>query len=138
VIAQGTPLLGICLGLQALFEGSAEAPGDSGLGIFRGQVVALPATAKLPHMGWNQVRRVRDSVLLEGVPRDAYFYFAHTYAALDAGEAAVAICDHGAPFVAALERSNLFAVQFHPEKSGQAGAHVLANFVAAARVRSDA
>ena len=92
-------------------------------------MAALPATAKLPHMGWNQLRRVRPSVLLEGVPADAYFYFAHTYAALDAGEAAVAMCDHGAPFVAALERGNLFAVQFHPEKSGEMGARVLANFV---------
>ena len=69
-------------------------------------------------MGWNQLQRLRPSVLLEGVPGDAYFYFAHTYAALDAGDAAVAMCDHGAPFVAALERENLFAVQFHPEKSG--------------------
>jgi imidazole glycerol phosphate synthase glutamine amidotransferase subunit len=132
-IERGTPLLGICLGLQALFTESDEAPGDAGLGIFAGRVVALPPTDKLPHMGWNQLRRVRPSVLLEGVPSDAYFYFAHTYAALDAGEAAVALCDHAAPFVAALERSNLFAVQFHPEKSGDVGARVLANFVARAR-----
>jgi imidazole glycerol phosphate synthase glutamine amidotransferase subunit len=138
VIARGTPLLGICLGLQALFDGSAEAPGDAGLGILPGQVATLPATAKLPHMGWNGLRRVRDSVLLEGVPSDAYFYFAHTYAALDAGKAAVAMCDHGASFVAVLERGNLFAVQFHPEKSGPAGAQVLANFVAVAGVRSAA
>jgi glutamine amidotransferase len=89
-------------------------------------------------MGWNQLRRVRDSVLLEGVPAGAYFYFAHTYAALDAGDAAVAMCDHAAPFVAALERSALFAVQFHPEKSGDVGARVLANYVAYARVRAAA
>jgi imidazole glycerol phosphate synthase glutamine amidotransferase subunit len=131
-IARGTPLLGICLGLQALFAASDEAPGDPGLGLFPGQVTALPATAKLPHMGWNQLRRVRDSVLLEGVPASAYFYFAHTYAALDAGDATVAWCDHAAPFVAALAQSNLFAVQFHPEKSGEAGARLLANFVARA------
>jgi imidazole glycerol phosphate synthase glutamine amidotransferase subunit len=135
-IAEGKPLLGICLGLQALFDGSAEAPGDRGLSILPGQVTALPATAKLPHMGWNQVRRVRPAMLLEGIPSDAYFYFAHTYAALEAGDSAVAICDHGAPFVAALERKNLFAVQFHPEKSGDAGAQVLANFVGVARARS--
>jgi imidazole glycerol phosphate synthase glutamine amidotransferase subunit len=134
-IAGGKPVLGICLGLQALFNGSAEAPGDAGLGILAGQVKALPATAKLPHMGWNQLQRVRPSVLLEGVPEDAYFYFAHTFAALDAGDAAVAVCDHGARFVAALERGNLFAVQFHPEKSGVAGAQVLANFVAFAQQR---
>jgi glutamine amidotransferase len=95
-----------------------------------GRVAALPPTDKLPHMGWNQLRRVRSSVLLESVPADAYFYFAHTFAALNAGEAAVALCDHAAPFVAALERGNLFAVQFHPEKSGDMGARVLANFIA--------
>ena len=131
-ISRGTPLLGICLGLQALFQASAEAPDDAGLEILPGSVAALPATAKLPHMGWNQVRRVRPSVLLEGVPASAYFYFAHSYAALDAGDATVALCDHAAPFVAMLERGNIFAVQFHPEKSGDAGAHVLANFVARA------
>jgi imidazole glycerol-phosphate synthase subunit HisH len=132
-INRGTPLLGICLGLQALFESSAEAPEDSGLGIFSGKIAALPVTAKLPHMGWNRLRRVRDSVMLEGVPAEAYFYFAHSYAAMDAGEAAVATCEHGVPFVAALERGSLFAVQFHPEKSGDAGARVLSNFVAYAR-----
>jgi imidazole glycerol-phosphate synthase subunit HisH len=120
-IAGGKPLLGICLGLQALFESSDESPGAAGLGLFPGKVTALPAGAKLPHMGWNQLRRVRDSALLEGIPADAYFYFAHTYAAF-----------HAAPFVAALTAKNLLAVQFHPEKSGDAGARVLANFVALA------
>ena len=130
VIARGTPFLGICLGLQALFASSAEAPDEPGLAVFPGQVAALPATAKLPHMGWNQLRRVRDSVLLEGIPAKAYFYFAHSYAALDAADAAIAMCDHGEPFVAALERGSIFATQFHPEKSGTSGARVLANFVA--------
>jgi imidazole glycerol phosphate synthase glutamine amidotransferase subunit len=138
VIARGTPFLGICLGLQALFSGSAEAPGEPGLGILSGQIAALPPTAKLPHMGWNQLRRVRPSVLLEGVPADAYFYFAHSFAAMDAGEAAVAMCDHSEPFVAALERGNLFAVQFHPEKSGSTGARVLANFIASGGSRGRA
>jgi imidazole glycerol-phosphate synthase subunit HisH len=136
-IAKGKPLLGICLGLQALFATSDESPGDPGLGILAGKVTALPATAKLPHMGWNQLRRVRESALFAGVPAAAYFYFAHTYAALDAGDAAVAYCDHAAPFVAALATGNLFAVQFHPEKSGDAGARVLANFVAHARAAGD-
>ena len=81
-------------------------------------------------MGWNQLRRVRHSTLLEGVPPGAYFYIAHTYAALDAGDAAVAMCDHAAPVVAALVRENGFDVQYHPEKAGDAGARVLANFVA--------
>jgi glutamine amidotransferase len=130
VIARGTPFLGICLGLQALFAGSAEAADEPGLGIFPGQIAALPATDKLPHMGWNQLRRVRDSVLLQGVPNNSYFYFAHSYAALDAGDFATALCDRGEPFVAVVERRNIFAVQFHPEKSGATGAQVLANFVA--------
>jgi len=129
-IGEGVPLLGICLGLQALFASSAEAPEDKGLEILAGTVASLPVTAKLPHMGWNQLRQVRPSALLEGIPASAYFYFAHSYAALDAGESAIAMCEHGIPFVAALERENLFAVQFHPEKSGDAGARVLANFVA--------
>ena len=131
-VSHGTPLLGICLGLQALFQASAEASHDAGLGVLPGSVAALPPTAKLPHMGWNQVRRVRPSVLLEGISASAYFYFAHSYAALDAGDAAVALCDHAVPFVAMIERGNLFAVQFHPEKSGDPGARLLANFVAQA------
>ena len=135
-ICGGVPFLGICLGLQALFSSSAEAPEDKGLGIVEGAVSALPVTAKLPHMGWNTLRQVRPSVLLEGIPPEAYFYFAHSYAALDAGDSAIAMCEHGVPFVAALERRNLFAVQFHPEKSGEVGARVLANFVAYARAGS--
>ena len=128
-IAAGVPLLGICLGLQAMFASSDEAIGDAGLALFSQKVSALPPTDRLPHMGWNQLRRVRPSALLEGVPQDAYFYFAHTYAALDAGEAGVALCDHSAPFVAVLEKENIFATQFHPEKSGPVGAQVLSNFV---------
>ena len=128
-ICGGVPLLGICLGLQALFASSAEAPEDRGLDILPGTVTALPVTAKLPHMGWNRVRQIRPSALFDGISANANFYFAHSYAALDAGESTVAMCEHGVPFVAALERENLFAVQFHPEKSGDAGARVLANFV---------
>ncbi len=128
-VSHGTPLLGICLGLQAMFASSDEAPGDAGLALFPQRVSALPPDDRLPHMGWNQLRRVRSSKLLEGVPTDAYFYFAHSYAALDAGEAGVAYCDHCAPFVAILEKGNVFATQFHPEKSGPAGARVLTNFL---------
>jgi imidazole glycerol phosphate synthase glutamine amidotransferase subunit len=128
-VRSGVPLLGICLGLQAMFAASDEAIGDAGLALFPQIVSALPPTNRLPHMGWNQLRPVRPSALLEGVPLDAYFYFAHSYAALDAGEAGVALCDHGAAFVAVLEQNNIFATQFHPEKSGPAGAQVLSNFV---------
>jgi len=128
-VAKGVPLLGICLGLQAMFSGSDESAGDQGLNLFPQKVSALPPTDRLPHMGWNQLRRVRPSKLLKEVPEDAYFYFAHSYAALDAGDAGVAFCDHSAPFVAVLEKGNVFATQFHPEKSGPVGATVLTNFV---------
>lgn len=128
-VSSGVPLLGICLGLQAMFATSDEAPGDTGLSLFPQNVSALPATGRLPHMGWNQLRRVRHSKLLEGVPADAYFYFAHSYAALDVGDAGVALCDHSASFVAVLEQGSVFATQFHPEKSGSVGAQVLSNFV---------
>jgi glutamine amidotransferase len=128
-VANGVPLLGICLGLQAMFTTSDEAPGDAGLALFPQNVSALPPTDRLPHMGWNQLRRVRPGKLLQDVPEDAYFYFAHSFAALDAGEACVAFCDHSASFVAVLERENIFATQFHPEKSGPVGAKVLSNFV---------
>jgi imidazole glycerol phosphate synthase glutamine amidotransferase subunit len=128
-VSRGVPLLGICLGLQAMFATSDEAPGEAGLNLFPQNVSALPPTDRLPHMGWNQLRRVRPSKLLEGVPQDAYFYFAHSYAALDAGDAGVAYCDHSASFVAVVEHGNVFATQFHPEKSGPVGASVLSNFV---------
>jgi imidazole glycerol phosphate synthase glutamine amidotransferase subunit len=128
-VSRGTPLLGICLGLQAMFATSDEAPGDAGLALFPQKVSALPATDRLPHMGWNQLRRERPSKLLEGVPQDTYFYFAHSYAALEAGEAAVAFCDHCASFVAVLEQGNICATQFHPEKSGPVGAQILSNFI---------
>ena len=105
-VSRGTPLLGICLGLQAMFASSDEAPGDAGLALFPQNVSALPPADRLPHMGWNQLRRARPSKLLEGVRQDAYFYFAHSYAALDAGEAGVAYCDHCAPFVAVIEQGN--------------------------------
>jgi len=127
----GTPILGICLGLQAMFAASEEAPGDAGLGFLPGNVRALPTNVKSPHIGWNQLRRVRESVLLNGVPDDAYFYFAHSFAAPAEDAPIVAACDHGMAFAAVVEDRNLFAVQFHPEKSGEAGARVLRNFVEA-------
>ena len=128
-VSSGVPLLGICLGLQAMFAASDEAPGDTGLSLFPQKVSALPPTDRLPHMGWNHLRRVRPSKLLQNVSDDSYFYFAHSYAALHAGDAGVAMCDHSASFVAVLEQGNIFATQFHPEKSGPVGARVLSNFV---------
>ena len=130
-IARGVPFLGICLGLQALYESSEEAPNLRGLNMLPGKVRALPADVKLPHMGWNQVRIERPSRLLANISAGAYFYFAHSYAAvdLDRSEACVAACTHGAGFAAVLERKNICAVQFHPEKSGAPGAQILRNFL---------
>lgn len=125
----GRPILGICLGLQAMFRASDEAPGEPGLGFLEGDVRALPTNVKSPHIGWNQLRRTGQSALLRGVPEDAYFYFAHSFAAPAEAAPTVAACDHGMAFAAVVEQRNLLAVQFHPEKSGEAGAHVLRNFV---------
>ena len=129
-IGGGIPFLGICLGLQALYDSSEEAPELTGLRLLPGRVRALPAVAKLPHMGWNRlIIKNRSSHLLEGIHPDAYFYFAHTYAAMELGEETVAACSYGTEFVAVLEKENVYAVQFHPEKSGEAGVQVLRNFL---------
>jgi len=130
-IRRGAPFLGICLGLQALYQSSEEALELDGLELFPGEVRALPAKVKLPHMGWNQLSIKRSSRMLANIPADAYFYFAHSYAAIESnsGCGCVATCTHGAEFVAVLEKENIFAVQFHPEKSGAAGAQILRNFL---------
>lgn len=128
-IRRGVPFMGICLGLQALYELSEEAPDVPGLNILDGPVRELPADVKLPHMGWNRVKKLRDSAALRGVPDDAYFYFAHSYAADGADPRVVATSDHGVSFAAAIERENVWAVQFHPEKSAATGATVLQNFL---------
>jgi imidazole glycerol phosphate synthase glutamine amidotransferase subunit len=138
-IQRGVPFLGICLGLQALYESSEEAPELRGLKIFPGSVRVLAGAAKLPHMGWNQVHGANGgSRLLEGTGHDAYYYFAHSFAAIhqdgDHGNTvsapeARATCTHGTEFVAVAEKENIFAVQFHPEKSGDAGQRVMRNFV---------
>lgn len=128
-LSRGTPFLGICLGLQALYQRSEEAPETPGLGILHGLVSILPQEVKLPHMGWNQLRTVRFSRLLEGISAEAYFYFAHSYAAPANGPETDATCVHGREFTAVLECNRVFGVQFHPEKSGAPGTKLLQNFL---------
>jgi len=132
-IERGVPFLGICLGLQALFQNSEEAADLRGLQMLPGSVRVLTGAVKLPHMGWDQVQNKAGSRLLEGIDSGAYFYFAHSYAVPYSGEEAAletrATCSYGGEFVAVTEKDNIFAVQFHPEKSGDAGQRVLENFL---------
>ena len=127
---EGTPILGICLGLQYLFDGSTEAPGVPGLGLLSGECTLLPGAdgVKIPHVGWNSLATRGRSRLLDGISNGAQVYFTHSYAA-PITEAAVATCEHGAAFAAVVERDNVAGVQFHPEKSGEAGLTILRSFV---------
>ncbi len=127
-ISEGVPFLGICLGLQALFESSAEAPGVSGLGIFEGVVERFPAGARVPHMGWNTVQPVKPSRLFDS-GREPYVYFANSYY-VPVCDATAATCNYTQPFTAVLESGNIFGVQFHPEKSGPAGLDIVRRFAA--------
>jgi glutamine amidotransferase len=130
-IGEGKPFLGICLGLQLLFDVSFEGGEIEGLGVLRGKVVRfnLPPEFKVPHMGWNQCRIVRPALLLKGVADGAHFYFVHSYYCLPEDRSIVAIeCDYGQPFCAAVWRDNLLATQFHPEKSQADGLKILRNF----------
>jgi len=128
-IGRGVAFLGICLGLQALYESSEEAPNLQGLGLLPGRVTRLPETVKLPHMGWNTLKSIRTTHMLDSIPSGAYFYFAHSFAAPAVGRESTAVSEHGREFIAVLEKENICAVQFHPEKSGEAGAQVLRNFL---------
>jgi imidazole glycerol phosphate synthase glutamine amidotransferase subunit len=132
-IQRGVPFLGICLGLQALYKSSQEAPDLHGLGLLPGHVSSLPANVKLPHMGWNQLQLTRPSRLLANISPEAFFYFAHSFAATEPNSEAVALCHYGAPFAAVIEHKNIHATQFHPEKSGAPGAQLLKNFLESCR-----
>ena len=130
-IEAGKPFLGICLGLQLLFDVSYEDGEHEGLGVVPGKVVRfdVPAEYKVPHMGWNQARIVRRAPLLEGIPDGAYFYFVHSYYVLPREKEVVAVeADYPDPFCAMIWRENLFATQFHPEKSQADGLRILKNF----------
>ncbi len=125
------PFLGICVGMQLLYEGSEESPDAVGLGILPGLVRELPASEKRPQMQWNRLDIVRPTSLFDGLDEPAYVYFVHSYAADDTTNV-VATCDYGAPLCAAVERDNVFATQFHPEKSAHNGLKLLENFVSRA------
>ena len=127
-INTGVPFLGICLGLQGLFESSAEAPGQRGLGIFPGTVKRFDNSARVPHMGWNQLDKVKPSKLLKGLPEHPYVYFAHSYYVPVVTQAA-ATCTYSATYTAVIESDNIFGVQCHPEKSGPLGLAIVRNFV---------
>jgi imidazole glycerol phosphate synthase glutamine amidotransferase subunit len=127
-VEAGIPFLGICLGMQALFEGSEEAPEVKGLGIFPGRSVRFPSTVRVPHMGWNQVSRQCGSRLMAQFQDDPWFYFAHSFYIPRNGSTA-ALCEYAVPYSAAIEHENIFGVQFHPEKSAGSGQLLLRGFL---------
>lgn len=129
---EGVPLMGICLGLQLFFDSSEESPGVEGLGILRGKILRIPDTPglKIPHMGWNSLRISPDCRLFRGIPQDSYVYFVHSYYLKAEEESIVAAsAEYGAHIHAAVESGNVFACQFHPEKSGDVGLAILRNFL---------
>ena len=127
-VAAGVPFLGICIGMQMLFEGSEEAPGHAGLGFLAGQVRRLPDGVKRPQMQWNQLEVRRADPLLAGLD-GAWVYFVHSFAPEPSPET-IATCSYGGPVTAAVASGAVWGVQFHPEKSGSEGLRLLANFVA--------
>lgn len=128
-LATGKPVLGICVGFQLLFEQSEEMGLHQGLALLPGTVIRFPAGRKIPHMGWNQVAWRKDSPLSRGIPDNSFFYFVHSYYARAAAPGDVlGATDYGLEFASVVERDNLFAVQFHPEKSQEAGLRLLKNF----------
>ncbi len=132
-ISIGKPFLGICLGLQVLFEESEESPDQKGLGLIKGKVVRFNFSKdqglKVPHMGWNQINIARESTLLNGIPQNSWFYFVHSYYPVPQEDGVVAITtNYGSEFTAAIQKDNIFACQFHPEKSSDQGLRLLKNF----------
>lgn len=132
VVEKKTPFLGICLGLQLLFERSDETPGVEGLGVLKGEILRIPDKEglKIPHMGWNSLKFPRAGRLFKNLPEDSYVYFVHSYY-LKAGDEAIvtATTDYSTLIHASVEKDNVFACQFHPEKSSDVGLQILKNFV---------
>ena len=134
--ASGQPFLGICLGLQLLFESSEETPGVKGLGILKGRILRIPETdgLKIPHMGWNSLHIQNEGRLFKDIPEDTYVYFVHSYYLQAEDEHIVkATCEYGTTIHASVEEGNVFACQFHPEKSSRFGLQILKNFAAIGR-----
>ena len=132
VVGKGTPFLGICLGLQLMFESSEEAPGVSGLGLLPGRILKIPQKddLKIPHMGWNSLEVTKGASLFRGLPEHPYVYFVHSYYLnADHEEDVAAVTEYGTTIHASVEHENLFACQFHPEKSSQTGLTILKNFI---------
>ena len=132
VVANKTPFLGICLGLQLLFESSEESPGVEGLGILEGKILQIPKDAglKVPHIGWNSLKYPNKGRLFAGLKEDSYVYFVHSfYLAAEEPEIVTATTDYATLIHASVEKDNVFACQFHPEKSSDTGLQILKNFV---------
>ena len=132
VIQKGTPFLGICLGLQLLFEKSAESPGVEGLGILKGEILRIPdgEGLKVPQIGWNSLTYDRPGKLFKGIPEDSFVYFVHSYYLKAAEDIVTASAEYGVTIHASVEKDNVFACQFHPEKSSEVGLTILKNFAA--------
>jgi len=133
VVEQGKPLLGICVGMQVLFEEGEEMGRHAGLGLLSGQVIRFsfpsPLHLKIPHTGWNQIEPVKSTPLFDGLPSGAWAYFNHAYYCRAQPEHILAITNYGGPFAAVVGRGNVYGVQFHPEKSQEVGLRILRNFV---------
>ncbi len=133
IVNRGTPFLGICLGLQLLFEKSEESENVAGLGLLQGEIIRIPESngLKIPHIGWNSLNFLHEGRLFKGIEEEAYVYFVHSYYLKAADEGIVkATTEYGVTIHASVEKDNLFACQFHPEKSSEVGLQILRNFIA--------
>lgn len=134
------PLLGICLGLQLMFEKSDESPGVEGLGILKGEILHIPVSTgvKIPHIGWNSLKFPTKGRLFQNIPEESYVYFVHSYYLKAENEEIVtAVTEYGTTIHAAVEQGNVFACQFHPEKSSETGLQILRNFISVAKSREE-